>query len=72
MLKKKKQERKKARSKLEIERNYLDLIEHIYKKKPTANIELQRETQSFPSKIRYKAKILPLTTPSQHHTGSSG
>lgn len=54
----------KALNKLGIEGNYLTLIRNIYRS-PTANTALD-EKLIFPTKIRHKAGVSPLTTPFQY------
>lgn len=56
---------------LEIGRNFLNLIKNIYKN-PTTNIIFNDEKLNiFQLQIRKKARVSPLITPFQHHTGRS-
>ena len=47
----------------------LNIIKAIYER-PTANIILNGQKQTFPAKIRNKTRMLALTTPIQHSIGS--
>ena len=57
-------------NKLGIGRNFLNLIKGIYQK-PTADIILNDETESFPLKIRNKTRMCTFTTYIQQSTGDS-
>lgn len=53
------------------EGNFFNLMKIMYRK-PIANIALNgKKTQSFPTKIRYKARMSLLLSPFQHYTESS-
>ena len=59
----------KTLSKVGIEGAFLNIIKAIYER-PTANIILNGQKQSFPTKIRNKTRMPTLTTPIQQSTGS--
>lgn len=58
----------KTLNKLGIEGNFTNMMKTIYK---TLQLTyLMEDTRSFPTKIRSKGSMSPLTTPLQHHIGS--
>ena len=59
----------KTLSKVGIEGAFLNIINTIYDR-PTANIILNGQKQSFPTKIRNKMRMFTFTTPIQHSSGS--
>ena len=57
----------KTPNKLETEGNYLNIIKAMYEK-PTANITLNEETESSPSKVRHTAATAHFLTTSPQHS----
>ena len=60
----------KTPSKVGVEGAFLNIVKTIYER-PTANIILNGQKQTFPAKIRNKTRMLALTTPIPHSIGSS-
>jgi len=59
----------KTLNKVGLEGTYINIIKTIYEK-PTANIILNWEKQSFSPKVRDKTRMFTHTTFIQHRTGS--